>query len=158
MWVQNTGGMILTDDNRSTRRKNCHSATLFTINPTWTDVGSFRASKVRGRRLTSWALIRPFVYNCPYAHREGVCRNVGTAPSILNLVSGWKQLVISTTLPYYWVKKTPPNRYAVNKGLSGPHSQSESSEGKICCHCLYVSLFRSVACSLQWLLQHSHSC
>ena len=32
--------MILTGENRSTRRKTCRSATLSTTNPTWTDPGS----------------------------------------------------------------------------------------------------------------------
>jgi hypothetical protein len=32
--------MKLTGENRSTRRKTCPSATLFTKNPTWTDSGS----------------------------------------------------------------------------------------------------------------------
>ena len=32
--------MKLTGENRSTRGKTCHSATLSTIDPTWTDPGS----------------------------------------------------------------------------------------------------------------------
>ena len=55
----NTGGLKLTGENRSTRRKTCPSATLSTINPTWTDPGSNPASAVRGRRLTTWARARP---------------------------------------------------------------------------------------------------
>jgi hypothetical protein len=35
-----TDGMKLTGENRSTRRKTCPSATLFTTNPTWTEPGS----------------------------------------------------------------------------------------------------------------------
>jgi hypothetical protein len=31
--------MKLTEENRSTRRKTCYSATLSTTNPTWTDPG-----------------------------------------------------------------------------------------------------------------------
>jgi hypothetical protein len=33
------GGMILTEENRRTRRRTCPSATLSTTNPTWTDPG-----------------------------------------------------------------------------------------------------------------------
>jgi hypothetical protein len=43
-----TGGMKLTGENRSTRRKYCLSATLFTTNPTWTDPGS--NPSLRGER------------------------------------------------------------------------------------------------------------
>jgi hypothetical protein len=32
--------MKLTGENRSTRRETCHSTTLSTTNPTWTDPGS----------------------------------------------------------------------------------------------------------------------
>jgi hypothetical protein len=32
--------MKLTEQNRSTRGKSCHNATLSTTNPTWTDLGS----------------------------------------------------------------------------------------------------------------------
>jgi hypothetical protein len=40
MRVWSPGGMILTGGNRRTWRKTCPSATLFTINPTWTDPGT----------------------------------------------------------------------------------------------------------------------
>jgi hypothetical protein len=53
--------MKLTGENRSTRGKPCLSATLSTTNPTWTELGSNRASAVRGRRLTAWAMTRPIV-------------------------------------------------------------------------------------------------
>jgi hypothetical protein len=43
-----------------TRRKTCSSATLSTTNLTWTWPGTEpRASAVRGRRLTAWAMTRP---------------------------------------------------------------------------------------------------
>jgi hypothetical protein len=43
-----------------TRRKTCPSATLPTTNLTWTWPGTEpRASVVRGRRLTAWAMARP---------------------------------------------------------------------------------------------------
>jgi len=38
--MESNSGMILTGDNRRTRRKTCHSATLFATNPTWTDAGA----------------------------------------------------------------------------------------------------------------------
>jgi hypothetical protein len=37
-WIWSSGEMILTGENRRTRRKTCPSATLSTINPTWTDL------------------------------------------------------------------------------------------------------------------------
>jgi hypothetical protein len=37
MSMGNHGGMILTGENRRTRRKTCLSATLSTTNPTWND-------------------------------------------------------------------------------------------------------------------------
>jgi hypothetical protein len=37
MSSESDGGMILTGKNRRTRRKTCPSATLSTINPTWSD-------------------------------------------------------------------------------------------------------------------------
>jgi hypothetical protein len=39
MSTENDGGMILTGENRRTRRKTCPSATLSTTNPTWYDQG-----------------------------------------------------------------------------------------------------------------------
>jgi hypothetical protein len=38
--LESNGGMILTGENRRTRRKNCPSATLSTTNPTWIDLGA----------------------------------------------------------------------------------------------------------------------
>jgi hypothetical protein len=40
MSVESDGGMILTGENRGTRRKTCPSATLSTTNPTWIDPGA----------------------------------------------------------------------------------------------------------------------
>jgi hypothetical protein len=40
MSLESDGGMILTGENRRTRRKTCPSATLSTTNPTWIDPGS----------------------------------------------------------------------------------------------------------------------
>jgi hypothetical protein len=54
------GGMILTEENRRTRRKTCPSATSFTINPTGLIRTRNQAAAVRGRRLTAWAMARPF--------------------------------------------------------------------------------------------------
>jgi hypothetical protein len=39
MCLESDGGMILTGENRRTRRKTCPSATL-SINPTWIDLGA----------------------------------------------------------------------------------------------------------------------
>jgi hypothetical protein len=41
MGMENDGGMILTGENRRTRRKTCPSATLTTRNPTWIDRGAY---------------------------------------------------------------------------------------------------------------------
>jgi len=40
MSMESHGGIILTGENRRTRRKTCPSATLSTTNPTWTDTGT----------------------------------------------------------------------------------------------------------------------
>jgi hypothetical protein len=40
MSVESDGVMILTGENRRTRRKTCPSATLSTTNPTWIDPGA----------------------------------------------------------------------------------------------------------------------
>jgi hypothetical protein len=57
------GGMILTGENRRTRRKTCPSATLSTTNLTGVTWARTQAAAVRGRRLTPWAMARPFMYN-----------------------------------------------------------------------------------------------
>jgi hypothetical protein len=45
-----------------TRKKTCPSATLFTTNLTWSWSGTEpRASVVRDRRLTTWAMARPYM-------------------------------------------------------------------------------------------------
>jgi hypothetical protein len=40
MSLESDGGMILTGENRRTRRKTCPSATLSTTKPTWIDPGT----------------------------------------------------------------------------------------------------------------------
>jgi hypothetical protein len=65
--------MKLTGENRSTRRKTCPSATWSITNPT-------RASAVRGRWLTAWAVAWPNIWRY-YAHwslqniRHATCAN-----------------------------------------------------------------------------------
>jgi hypothetical protein len=54
-WLWNTGGMILTGENRSTRRKPCRRATLSTTNSICTGLGSnlnFRCEKPATNRLS----------------------------------------------------------------------------------------------------------
>jgi hypothetical protein len=46
---------------KNSGKKPCPSATLFTINSTWTDLGVTRASTMRGRGLTAWAMAWPTV-------------------------------------------------------------------------------------------------
>jgi hypothetical protein len=48
--IWSSGGMILTGENRRTRRKTCPSTTLFTTNPTWARTP---VPAVRSRRLTN---------------------------------------------------------------------------------------------------------
>jgi hypothetical protein len=48
------GGMILTGENRRTRRKTCPSDTLSTTNPTGSTWARTQAAAVRGRWLTPW--------------------------------------------------------------------------------------------------------
>jgi hypothetical protein len=57
MSLESDGGMILTGENRRTRRKTCPSATLTTTNPTWIDPGENPGLR-RERRLTTWAMAR----------------------------------------------------------------------------------------------------
>jgi hypothetical protein len=63
-WIWSSGGMILTGENRRTRRKSCPGATLCITNPTWTDLA------VRSRWLTAWA-------------SHGAYRNINKASNIL---------------------------------------------------------------------------
>jgi hypothetical protein len=53
------GVIILTGENRRTRRKTCPSAILSTTNPTGLTRARTQAAAVRGRRLTAWDMARP---------------------------------------------------------------------------------------------------
>jgi hypothetical protein len=46
--MDDDGGMILTEENRTTRKKTCLGATLSTTNPTWIDQGA--KPGLRGQR------------------------------------------------------------------------------------------------------------
>jgi hypothetical protein len=62
-------GMKLTEENRSTRRKTCPSATLSTTNPTWTDPGSnpdLRSDRPATNRLSHGTAFRPLTYENVY--------------------------------------------------------------------------------------------
>ena len=59
-WVWSIGAMTLTGDNRRTGIGTCPSATLSTIVPTWTDLGS--NSGVRGEK-PAWVMARPLYCN-----------------------------------------------------------------------------------------------
>jgi hypothetical protein len=48
MNMEDNGGMILTGDNRRTRRKTCPIATFSTTNPTWVDLDA--NPRLRGER------------------------------------------------------------------------------------------------------------
>jgi hypothetical protein len=56
------GGMILTGENRTTRRKACPNGTLSTTNLTGLTWARNQAVAVRGRRLTTWTMARPLFY------------------------------------------------------------------------------------------------
>jgi hypothetical protein len=63
VWVWRATVEWYTDrENRRTRRKTCPSATLPTKNPPGFTRARTRASAVRGRRLTTWAMARPTYY------------------------------------------------------------------------------------------------
>jgi hypothetical protein len=49
------GGIILTGENRGTRRKTCPSATLSTTNPIGLTWAQTQAATVKGRQQTTWA-------------------------------------------------------------------------------------------------------
>jgi hypothetical protein len=57
---RSTGGIILTGENQSTRRKTCHSATLSTTNPIWTEPGSNPG--LRGERPATSHYLRLLVH------------------------------------------------------------------------------------------------
>jgi hypothetical protein len=59
-------GMILTGENRWTRRKTCPSATLSTTNPTGLTRARTWAAAVWGRRLTAWATTVFELFNIKY--------------------------------------------------------------------------------------------
>jgi hypothetical protein len=52
MSMDSHGGMILTEENRRTRKRTCPSVALSTINPTWTDQGANMGVSVE-RQATS---------------------------------------------------------------------------------------------------------
>jgi hypothetical protein len=59
MSVESDGGMILTGENRRTRRKTSPGDTLSPKIPQGLTRGRNWASALRGRRLTAWAMARP---------------------------------------------------------------------------------------------------
>jgi hypothetical protein len=80
--------MKLTGENRSTRRETCLSATLSTINPTWTNLGSnpgLRGERPATNRLshgkalinycvnTDYSRVKFCVYNLRISRRRRVC-------------------------------------------------------------------------------------
>jgi hypothetical protein len=54
------GGIILTGENRRTRRKTCPSAIFSITNPTGLTRARTRTAAVRSRRLTVWAMAQPW--------------------------------------------------------------------------------------------------
>jgi hypothetical protein len=54
------GGMVLTGENRKSRRKACPSVILSTTNPTGLTWARTHATAVRGWRLTAWAMARSY--------------------------------------------------------------------------------------------------
>jgi hypothetical protein len=70
-WIWSSGGMILTGENRRTRRKTCPSVTL-----TWKRT---RAIALRSRWLTAWATARP-----RKLHNEKL-HNLYSSPNIIRV-------------------------------------------------------------------------
>jgi len=69
-WVWNIGRMVVTGENRSTRKETCASATLSTTHLRW--IGPELKpglSSVNGRRLTTWAKARRYI---PEIHQSSV--------------------------------------------------------------------------------------
>jgi hypothetical protein len=64
MSLESDGGMILTGENRRTRRKTCPSATLSTTKPKWVDLGGNPGLRGKGRRLTTWAMAQSWSRAC----------------------------------------------------------------------------------------------
>jgi hypothetical protein len=95
-WIWSSGGIILTGENRRTRRETCPSATLSTTNPTGLNSEQTRASAVRSRWLTAWAMARPC--NILVQSSHNYCSNYG--PEVGNTalpqaaVTGLRQSVI----------------------------------------------------------------
>jgi hypothetical protein len=54
LWVWSTGAMLVTGENRRTRRKTCPSDIISTANPTWTEMGWKKC--LRRDRLTTNSL------------------------------------------------------------------------------------------------------
>jgi hypothetical protein len=57
-WIWSSGGIILTEENRSTRRKTCPNATLSPQIPYGLPWARTQATAVWRRRLTAWAMSR----------------------------------------------------------------------------------------------------
>jgi hypothetical protein len=76
-WIWSSGGMILTGENRRTRRKTCPSATV--TNPIGLPWSRIWASAVRSRRLTAWAMTQPAssCFGVESPNMEAVCECVG---------------------------------------------------------------------------------
>jgi hypothetical protein len=63
-WARSSVGMILTWENQRARRKTCPGVTLFTINPTWTDLGAnpgLRSENLTTNRLSYRTYFHSFI-------------------------------------------------------------------------------------------------
>jgi hypothetical protein len=93
----------LTGENRRTRWETYHSAALSTTNPTGLTWARTRTSAVRGRRLTAWAMARPWdkfhthrycsvncklPWQCHGSHRGGLGSRPGQSSGICGGQSG----------------------------------------------------------------------
>jgi hypothetical protein len=65
MSLESDGGMILTGENRRTRRKTCPSATLSATNPTWIDPGvnpGLRGERPATNDLNHGTVVRMIIF------------------------------------------------------------------------------------------------
>jgi hypothetical protein len=102
--VENHSRMILTGENRRTRRKSCPSATFSTTNPTWTAPTRSRFSAVRGRRLTAWDMTRPnlkqlLTLSRKVRHSTSFCFSSIQSTS-LHIISLTMRYILIITLPF----------------------------------------------------------
>jgi hypothetical protein len=112
--LESDGGMILTGENRRTRRKTCPSVTLSTTNPTWIDPGANRG--LRGERPATNDL------------NHGTANYAAITANRDNFFNGLRK----TRIEWNWNKRgifcVPVPTFSVNRLMSiDPAKQSEQA-------------------------------